>query len=298
MPTILLVDDEYSFRLMVSDFLKIWYEVISVESSDQALQTLAAHNVDLVIADMCMPGMSGLELLSVIRQRYPAVKTALMTANDVDQIIRMAKEDGISNIIAKTAPFNFDELLSVIKGLLTGEIFGLVKYLLPEGTILGHYRITSSKEGREVREAVVHLMKERFGTPGDMRLSVDELITNAVYHAHAAETGFDKSRSYTEVTLDPDDCVFVDCGFDNEKCGVSIADCKGRLRKEIVLGKMDRHISGEGLCDCSGRGIHLSRTCVDRMIINIKREEKTEIILLNYLKPVYQGFKSLYVNEL
>ena len=61
---------------------------------------------------------------------------------------------------------------------------------------------------------------------------------------------------------------------------------------------MERQISGAGLLDESGRGIHMSRLFADRMVINIDPGRKTEVILMNYLSPAYRGFKPLYINEL
>jgi hypothetical protein len=72
----------------------------------------------------------------------------------------------------------------------------------------------------------------------------------------------------------------------------------GRLTKETVLYKIDRQITGEGMLDDSGRGIHMSRLFSDRMIINIAPKSKTEFILMNYFSHKYRGYKPLYINEL
>jgi CheY-like chemotaxis protein len=283
---------------MVVDFLEDQYHVESAECGEQALKMLSARTFDLVISDICMPGMDGVELLRTIRMLYPSIKTVLMTANDIDQFLELALLDGIANIIPKTVPFNFSEVAVVVKGLLTGEIFGLPRYLLSEGTIFAEYRITSSSEGCSVRDEIARIMKQRFNSAGDMKLSLDEIITNAIYHAPDGGDGTDKYKAYTDILLFPDEYVRVVCGFDHEKCGVAIIDQKGRLTKETVLAKIHRQVSGEGLCDTSGRGIHMSRLFADRMIINIDRGKKTEVILMNYTIPAYRGFKPLYINEL
>jgi len=100
------------------------------------------------------------------------------------------------------------------------------------------------------------------------------------------------------VILNADEYVYVECGFDCEKYGVSVCDVKGRLKKETVLYKIDRQVTGEGLLDDSGRGIHMSRLFADRMIINIDPNKKTEVILMNYFSHKYRGYKPLYINEL
>lgn len=298
MPAILIVDDEHGVRKLLADFLAKTYEVVCAENAEKALACLSEHPVDLVISDIAMPGMDGIELLQTVRKCHPKTKYALLTGNDIDHFIKADKKEYIANIIPKTAPFNFAELEAVVSGLITGEIFGLSRYLLRGGTTFAQYTITSADDGRTVREELVDRIAKRFGDARDMRLVLDEIITNAIIHAPSAADGRDKYRSFADITLAPDEYVDVECGFDKEKYGVSITDRKGRLKKETVLHKMERHISGAGALDESGRGIHLSRLFADRLVINIDPGKKTEVIIMNFLAPSYRGHKPLYINEL
>jgi CheY-like chemotaxis protein/anti-sigma regulatory factor (Ser/Thr protein kinase) len=298
MPVICIVDDEHTIRMMLSDFLENRYEIICAENGQEAIDILAKSHVDLVISDINMPGINGIELLRTIRTRFPSVKTALITAYNTDEYIELIKNDGISNIIPKTVPFNFSELESIVNSLITGEIFGLERYLLPSSTILDTYHVTSSSSGREIRETITSLFTRQFGSAGDMKLVLDELITNAIYHAPSTPEGAEKYPVFTEITLEPDEYIDITCGYDQEKYGVSVTDRMGRLRKETVLHKMGRQITGKGVLDDSGRGIHMSRVFADRMIINIERNKKTEVVVLNYFSPTFRGYKPLYVNEL
>ena len=54
-----------------------------------------------------MPGISGPQLLREVKRRYPGTKTALITAYNIDEYIKTAKDYLITNIIPKTVPFNF-----------------------------------------------------------------------------------------------------------------------------------------------------------------------------------------------
>jgi CheY-like chemotaxis protein/anti-sigma regulatory factor (Ser/Thr protein kinase) len=298
MSVILIVDDEHTIRMMLSDFLENKYDILSAENGLQALDILSKQHVDLVISDINMPGMNGIDLLRTIRTQYPGLKTALITAYNTDEYIDLIQNDGISNIIPKTVPFNFSELESIVKGLITGDIFGLERYLLAASTILATYRVTSSSSGRDVREKIATLFSRQFGTAGDIKLVLDELITNAIYHAPATPEGTEKYPVFTEITLEPGEYIDITCGYDQEKYGVSVTDRMGRLRKETVLHKIGRQITGKGLLDDSGRGIHMSRVFADRMIINVERNKKTEVVVLNYFSPTFRGYKPLYVNEL
>jgi DNA-binding NarL/FixJ family response regulator/anti-sigma regulatory factor (Ser/Thr protein kinase) len=298
MYSILIVDDETSIRMMLYDYLEDKYEVLTAENAELGMRLCKERAFDMVISDVNMPGMKGPEFLSKVKKLRPATKTVLITAYNIDSYIRMAREYNITNIIPKTTPFNFLELDALVEGLLTQNIFGLSRYLLPDHVDLGAYCIRSSIEAKQVREDVTALLTEKLGTSGNMKLILDEIITNAVYHAPAFPDGTEKYPEYVEVHLQPDEFVYLECGHDSEKYGISITDHKGRLSKETVLYKIDRQIAGEGILDDSGRGIHMSRLFSDRMIINISPNNKTEIILINYFSHKYRGYKPLYINEL
>ena len=113
MTTILIVDDEKSMR----DFLKILltkegYEVIVAGDGNQALTALGKNRVDLVISDIRMPGMGGLELLSKVKDEADDIPVIMITAfaspNDAVQAMKSGAYDYISK------PFNVDEIKSVI----------------------------------------------------------------------------------------------------------------------------------------------------------------------------------------
>jgi CheY-like chemotaxis protein len=295
---ILIVDDEKAIRMMLLDYLENTYEIETAETGETAIEILEKRSFDLVISDINMPGISGPQLLSEIRSKYPRTKTALITAYNIDEYIRTAKEFSVTNIIPKTVPFNFTELDFIVRGLVTGEIFGLSRYLLEDGTIIEKHTITSTSDARRIQDHLLTLFQEKFGTVGDMKLILDEIITNAIYHAPAHADGTEKYREFSDITLEPQEYIGIECGFDSEKYAVSITDSQGRLTKETVLLKIERQITGEGLLDDSGRGIHMSRLFADRMVINIDPNKKTEVILINYFSNKYRGYKPLYINEL
>jgi CheY-like chemotaxis protein len=295
---ILIVDDEKAIRMMLLDYLEDNYRIETAETGEAALDLLKNHHFDLVISDINMPGISGPKLLAEIRERYPTTKTALITAYNVDEYIQAAKEFSITNIIPKTVPFNFSELDFIVHGLVTGDIFGLKRYLLEDGTIIEKHVIKSTSDARNIQNHLINLFQQKFGTSGDMKLILDEIITNAMYHAPTLEDGTEKYQEFRDIILETHEYIFIECGFDSEKYAVGITDCQGRLTKETVLYKIERQITGEGLLDDSGRGIHMSRLFADRMVINIDPQKKTEVILLNYFSNKYRGYKPLYINEL
>jgi CheY-like chemotaxis protein len=296
--SILIVDDELAIRTMLSDFLEDTYDIYTAENGEMGLALCKNRPFDMVISDVNMPVMKGPEFLHEVRKILPSAAVALITAYNIDTYIHTARQYDICNIIPKTSPFNFTELGLLIEGLLTRNIFGLARYLLPEHTMLESFCVRSSREAKTVREAVTAMFIRKLGDAGNMKLILDEIITNAIYHAPTLPDGTEKYREFAEIKLKPEEFVSIECGYDSEKYGISVIDNMGRLTKETVLHRIDRQITGEGILDDSGRGIHMSRLFSDRMIINIAPKMKTEIIFMNYFSHKYRGYKPLYINQL
>jgi CheY-like chemotaxis protein len=79
---VLVVEDHAGLRELVRLFLRsAGHDVVAAGSGEQALMRLAAAGVDLVLSDVEMPGMSGLELVRVVRRRWPGTGTLLMSAS-------------------------------------------------------------------------------------------------------------------------------------------------------------------------------------------------------------------------
>jgi len=117
---ILVIDDELSMR----EFMKILLEkegfsVSTAGEAHDALDILEKGNVDLVISDIKMPGVSGLELLSVIRDKGSTIPVILITAYASPEDAVTAMKGGAYDYITK--PFNVDEIKSVINSALSGS---------------------------------------------------------------------------------------------------------------------------------------------------------------------------------
>ena len=107
-PTILIVDDEKNTRDGLGRFLKRRHNVLAAESGPVALELLAHNAVDLVLSDIRMPGMDGLELLSAIRAKHPGIPVILLTAYGEVATAVEAMRDGAADYLSK--PVNFDDL--------------------------------------------------------------------------------------------------------------------------------------------------------------------------------------------
>lgn len=293
---ILVIDDSELIQEMMVYFLSDDYEVMSVGSGEEGIDVVADYAPDLVICDINMPGRDGVETLAEIKTILPQVRTALMTAYEVENYIRLAKEQDIGNIITKTDPFNVEELLHTVENLITGDrIFGLENYLASNAKIQKRYIRTHGDMLTTIDEIETYLKPRKAML---FRLALDELMSNAIWHAPVNPDGTPKYEKGSDITLEDDEIVEVTYGRDDEKYGVAVADSSGSTSKKRILRALDRQISGEGMEDVSGRGTMMIRKILDRCIINIDLGKRTEVIVFNYYESVYSGYKPLYINQL
>jgi DNA-binding response OmpR family regulator len=81
-PTILVIDDEESICYFLERFLsREGYQVVAVSSGEAALARLASTEFDVVLLDLKMKGVSGLDVLADLRQRWPATSIIILTAH-------------------------------------------------------------------------------------------------------------------------------------------------------------------------------------------------------------------------
>lgn len=79
--TLLIVDDEKDIREMLSrHFRYLGYQVTVAENGKEALEILSKDKFDIVISDIMMPEMNGVELLKNLRDHYPMIRPIMMTA--------------------------------------------------------------------------------------------------------------------------------------------------------------------------------------------------------------------------
>jgi DNA-binding NtrC family response regulator len=113
-PRILIVDDDPGQLSLLNSFLRSQgIETVTVDSGRQALETLRAEKFDMMISDVRMPGLSGLETLRLAREEHATLPVLLVTAfTDVRDAVA-AMRDGAVNYLSK--PIDLDELLASVR---------------------------------------------------------------------------------------------------------------------------------------------------------------------------------------
>src|SRR5580765_1167241 len=117
MANILVVDDEQSYRqLLCLVFEEQGNTVRTAMNGRQALELLAAESADVIISDVKMPDMDGIEMLQALRETHPDLGVILMTAFASVETAREAFKLGADDFIQK--PFDVEELKLIVKKTL------------------------------------------------------------------------------------------------------------------------------------------------------------------------------------
>lgn len=113
---ILYVDDEYANRIMFQLTYRGELDIILAESGDQGLDIMKQEDIAVVISDMRMPGMDGLEFITEARKDYPNLHYCLLTGFTVTPEIEKALEDQVIEKYFKK-PFDRELILNYIKSI-------------------------------------------------------------------------------------------------------------------------------------------------------------------------------------
>lgn len=121
MARILLVDDESSIVKVLDEMLtRLGYEVVTASGGTEALQKLSSGGIDLVVTDLVMPNINGLQLIEEIQKTYPRVKIIAMSGGSIQsgpaEYLQTASKLGAVACLAK--PFTINDLSSLAKSLL------------------------------------------------------------------------------------------------------------------------------------------------------------------------------------
>lgn len=115
--SILVVDDDDGVREMLADFFEVLgYQAIVASNGREALNLLEEHPVSLVISDIKMPVMDGIEMLRRIKTKHSDLDVILITGYEPDYSRNSVREAGASDYISK--PFNIDVIEKKVRAIM------------------------------------------------------------------------------------------------------------------------------------------------------------------------------------
>lgn len=171
---ILIVDDEAQIiRVLSMACTAQGYRVKSAEDGESALNVLKSWAADLIITDLSMPKMDGVELCRVIRKQSN-VPVLVLSVRNQEKIKVEALDAGADDYVTK--PFQIDELLARIRAALRRSNNAKTADKTAE-LVIGDFRIDPGSRQVFVRGREVHLTPKEFDLLHAMSFSPDRVIT-------------------------------------------------------------------------------------------------------------------------
>ncbi|HET9575925.1 MAG TPA: sigma-54 dependent transcriptional regulator, partial [Nitrospira sp.] len=182
---ILVIDDDVDMREMIHDMLKDrGHQVTTAGSGQEALKLLGEGDYAVVLSDLRMKGMQGIELLTEIKKTFPDISVILMTAFGSVETAVEAMKHGASDYLAK--PVKKDELIRVVERVLREaalrrEVSRLRKEVHKEYSF--HHILGKSKS----MQAVFDLIKRVADSPTNLLITGEsgtgkELVAKAIHY--------------------------------------------------------------------------------------------------------------------
>ena len=110
---ILIVDDENNLRMTIAANLELeGFDVVEAESAETALALIEKQEFDLVLSDVRMPGMNGVDLFRHVHKLQPKLPVILMTAFALEGLVQEALREGAFTLLPK--PFDIEHLVAAL----------------------------------------------------------------------------------------------------------------------------------------------------------------------------------------
>jgi len=155
---VLIVDDEANMRRTLADILRNeGYEVTTAATGEEAVQRCSAADYDIVLMDVRMPGMDGVEAFRRIRRHQEGVRVILMSAYSLEDLKLAALDEGAIAFLAK--PLDLEQAIRLIRevkdtAILVVEDDERVSAPLQAGLKQQGYRVTVTRSPHDALELV------------------------------------------------------------------------------------------------------------------------------------------------
>jgi CheY-like chemotaxis protein len=287
---ILIVDDDELPRSALAAMLSSrGYTVSDVESGEEALKAVAVTDFDLVITDVMMPAMDGVELLKAIKERRPALPVIMISGKANMEVTIEALRAGAINFVRK--PYDDTEIVGIIERSVLASIkVRDVQMVMPY--VREHKTIVLPSRVAYIRGAVSYLTNGLdllgiFGpaTAQKVVLALDEALSNAVEHGNLevpshSKTDVEGMESYRRLVADreadpryADRTVTVESAISAREVRVTVTDEGPGFDHADLPDPRDP----ANLFRTHGRGILLIKLSMDEVLFNEKGNSITMI---------------------
>src|SRR5512146_2001534 len=174
MGCILVVEDDPNIRKLVRvNLLKRGYLVVEAEDSHQAIAQFQTQPVDLVLLDLVLPGLSGVDICAWIRARSE-VPIIILSARSEEDLKVAALDAGADDYVTK--PFGQEELLARVRAFLRRSY---ATPNLPDTKVqIGELRIDLEARRVFIGEKDLHLTRTEYAILADLAQHLDAIVTH------------------------------------------------------------------------------------------------------------------------
>ncbi len=290
MASILVVDDAQAEQVRISRLLagEPSYEIHTTGSGQDSLDFLAAHPVDLVVTDLRMPQMDGLELLDQLQEAYPRVPVILMAGQGTEELTVKAIQQGASGYLNKQA--SSKQLHAMVKRLLAARATDLAHAELLKRQELEEYEFKLPSR-RVLMSATAGFLRQKIQASEicpekellRLGIALEEALLNACMHGNLEldselreEDGdlFEAlADQRTEISPWKDRYVYVSASVTQEQARIMIRD-EGR---GFDPASLPDPTDPENLLKPHGRGVMIMKLFMDEVTWNSQGNQVTMI---------------------
>lgn len=118
---ILVIDDNIDHRELIVIMLEAeGYKMFTAKDGSEGLEQIKANHPDLIICDVMMPGIDGIQMVKVLRQMPEHMNTPILMITAYGEVMANATEAGANRTLGK--PFDLDELINLVREMLPAGI--------------------------------------------------------------------------------------------------------------------------------------------------------------------------------
>ena len=293
MPIVLIVDDSPVDRRVVGGLLEKCRNMTLQYAGDgaEALAQMELLTPNLVVTDLMMPNVDGLQLVAAVAKKYPRVPIVLMTGQGSEEIASRALRTGASSYVPKRSLAQL--LPDTVESLLELSIASQTQEILLGRMVRNDCSFVLENDLLMIPPLVryLHSCLRSVGSHDDssgIRVSValEEALNNAMYHGNLELNSElrENPQVYRETIADRrnrspyrDRCVYVDAHFTRQDASFTIRDEGPGFDPSTLPDPTDP----ANLERISGRGVMLMRTFMDQVEYNHSGNSVTLIKRLN-----------------
>ncbi len=277
---ILFLDDEEMIRDLFREIFGIIHDLTLIGNAEEALEVCKDKSFDLIITDVRLPKMSGIDFISRLRDKEINTPFIVITGNqDIEISIRALRLGAVDFFIK---PFRMDAIRHSLQKFENLFIFS------QELISKNHFQLTHSKQNFAIKPSLKNLnqyvnlvMRSISLIPGihtddilSIKLALYELLGNAIEHGFAGisyehkasllSSDVDYVDHVDQICSNINECVLLEIGFEDQKVYVSLKDRGAGFDPS----KVPDPVTDPNASYLSGRGIFLARMNVDELVYN------------------------------